>query len=283
MAFFVGAANAAVHKVPYETGRKNAGTPYSTVVKISGGIVTVYGNGAIIYKFPVPPKGTSVTKFEALGQALFQQSCASCHGVYADGNPAVGTPGSYPSLIGDSPASVDFWIQTGRMPAANPRNIEAIRKQQRLTPAMAHAIALWITTLSANPAYPYIPTVNLKNAYVGDGQALFALNCAACHTITGNGDAIDFGQFAPSIRHVQAQQIAEAIRTGPGAMPRFSGNLTDAQVRDIVAYVSEYIDHPRDPGGFGLGGLGPVAEGFIGLAIGVGILALAGFWIGERQ
>ena len=34
------------------------------------------------------------------------------------------------------------------------------------------------------------------------------------------------------------QQVAEAIRTGPANMPRFSGNLTDAQVRDIVSYVT---------------------------------------------
>jgi ubiquinol-cytochrome c reductase cytochrome c subunit len=66
-------------------------------------------------------------------------------------------------------------------------------------------------------------------------------------------------------------------------MPRFTGNLSDAQVRDIVSYVTGSIQHPQNPGGFGLGGLGPVAEGFIGLALGVGVLALIGFWIGDRS
>jgi len=33
----------------------------------------------------------------------------------------------------------------------------------------------------------------------------------------------------------------------------------------------------------GLGGLGPVGEGFVGLALGVGLLALIGFWIGDRS
>jgi ubiquinol-cytochrome c reductase cytochrome c subunit len=66
-------------------------------------------------------------------------------------------------------------------------------------------------------------------------------------------------------------------------MPRFTGNLTDAQVRDIVTYVTVYIQHPVNTGGLGLGGLGPVAEGFVGLALGVGFLALAGFWVGERN
>jgi ubiquinol-cytochrome c reductase cytochrome c subunit len=66
-------------------------------------------------------------------------------------------------------------------------------------------------------------------------------------------------------------------------MPRFTGNLSDAQTNDIVKFVTTYISHPQNPGGLGLGGLGPVAEGFIGLALGVGVLAIFGFWVGERE
>ncbi len=65
-------------------------------------------------------------------------------------------------------------------------------------------------------------------------------------------------------------------------MPIFTGNLTDLQLRDVVAYVTERIQHPQDPGGLDLGGLGPVGEGFIALALGVGLLAIVGFWIGDR-
>jgi ubiquinol-cytochrome c reductase cytochrome c subunit len=54
-------------------------------------------------------------------------------------------------------------------------------------------------------------------------------------------------------------------------------------VRDVVKYVTTEIQHPQNTGGLGLGGLGPVAEGFVGLLIGVGLLALLGFWVGERQ
>ena len=41
--------------------------------------------------------------------------------------------------------------------------------------------------------------------------------------------------------------------------------------------------HPQNPGGVALGGVGPVAEGFVALLIGVGGLALICFWIGERS
>ena len=51
------------------------------------------------------------------------------------------------------------------------------------------------------------------------------------------------------------------MRIGPANMPRFSGNLTDAQVRDVVAYVTDDIQHPTNPGGAGLGGVGPGGRG----------------------
>jgi ubiquinol-cytochrome c reductase cytochrome c subunit len=132
---------------------------------------------------------------------------------------------------------------------------------------------------------PAVPNPHLGHADQSLGQDLFSLNCAACHTIEGSGDALAFGTNAPSLqnRQVTAQQVAEAIRTGPANMPRFSGNLTDRQVSDIVSYVTGRLQHPTNPGGFSLGGVGPVAEGFVALLIGVGGLALICFWIGERS
>ena len=270
----VGNAHAAGVK-QYQTTRKNAGTPNSDNVKTdANGVVISYGNSAITYNAPSPA-------LASLGQALYLQNCASCHGADANGVPANGTSGAYPNLVGLGPATIDFWIESGRMPAADPRSVQAARRVARLDHQQALAIAAWVNSLS--PSYPAIPTPNLKIANVADGAALFALNCAACHTIEGDGDALARSTFAPSLRNIPATQVAEAIRTGPGNMPRFTGNLSDYQVNDIVKYVTAYIQHPQNPGGFGLGGLGPVAEGFVGLALGVGLLALVGFWVGERQ
>ena len=86
-----------------------------------------------------------------------------------------------------------------------------------------------------------------RAANLADGASLFALNCAACHTITGAGDALAYGTYAPSLHYATTTQVAEAIRTGPGNMPRFTGNLTDSQVRDIVAYVTEQHPAPVEP------------------------------------
>ena len=109
-------------------------------------------------------------------------------------------------------------------------------------------------------------------------------SCAiGMEAITGGGDALAQGTYAPSLHVATPTQVAEALRVGPGNMPVFSGNLTDDQVRDIAAYVTQSLAQPSDIGGVGMGGLGPVAEGFIALALGIGILMLVSFWVGERQ
>jgi len=47
------------------------------------------------------------------------ENCASCHGNQADGVPANGTTGAYPDLVGLGPATIDFWVDSGRMPATD--------------------------------------------------------------------------------------------------------------------------------------------------------------------
>jgi ubiquinol-cytochrome c reductase cytochrome c subunit len=253
------------------TGPADDGSPSnstSTDLLCIDGKVVQYGDTAITYT--APPES-----YITAGHKLFEQNCSSCHETTAQGSAAA------PNLRGVGPATVNFWVTTGRMPAATTHQIQAQEKPPRLTDRQANEIAAWINSLS--PAAPYIPTVHLKGANLTKGQSLFALNCAACHTITGAGDALAYGTQAPTLHNPTPRQVAEAIRTGPGNMPRFTGNMSDAEVRDIVAYVTEKIEHPTNNGGFGLGGVGPVAEGFIALLFGVGGLMLVCFWIGDRS
>jgi ubiquinol-cytochrome c reductase cytochrome c subunit len=253
------------YKSPKDSGSPQNSTP--SYRKCSNGKVVQYGNSSIVYKLP---PDSSI----AAGHRLFEENCSSCHLPTAQGSAAA------PSLRGVGPATVNFWVTTGRMPAATPLQVQATIKPPRLTEKEANEVAAWINSLT--PSAPYIPVVNVKKASLTQGASLFALNCAACHTITGAGDALAFGTKAPTLHIATSRQVAEAIRTGPGNMPRFTGNLSDAQVRDIVAYVTEKIEHPTNDGGFGLGGVGPVTEGFVALLLGVGGLMLICFWIGDR-
>lgn len=258
----------AAQRIGYK-GPKNNGSPQNSphITCVNGHVVSYGDPSTIIYK--LPPAADI-----ANGHKLFEENCSSCHLPTAQGSAAA------PSLHGVGPATVDFWVTTGRMPAATPLQIQEQQKPPRLTKKEADDVAVWINSLT--PSAPYIPTVNVKQADLNSGASLFALNCAACHTITGAGDALAYGTFSPSLHTATARQVAEAIRTGPGNMPRFTGNLDDSQVRDVVAYVTEKIQHPANKGGFGLGGVGPVTEGFVALLFGVGGMMLVAFWIGDR-
>jgi ubiquinol-cytochrome c reductase cytochrome c subunit len=228
--------------------------------------------GPITYH--LPPRS-----YIAPGHTLFELNCSSCHGVDASGTDRA------PNLQGLGPATVDFWVSTGRMPLAA-SNEQPVRKPPRFTRKKTLQIVAFVSSLAPTaPDYPSgIPKVDVAAGNVAEGNALFVLNCAGCHTITGAGDALSAGYFAPSLHKAVPRQMAEAIRTGPSQMPHFGpGNLSNQQVADIVAYVSGPIQHPSDRGGLGLGGIGPVAEGFVGLLFGVGGLMLVAFWLGDRK
>jgi len=215
----------------------------------------------------------------AAGETLFEQNCSSCHGADASGTSRA------PNLQGLGPATVDFWVSTGRMPLAD-ANAQPARKPARFDRIKTLQIVAFVSSLAPTaPDYPPgIPKVDVSAGNLVEGNALFVLNCAGCHTITGAGDALSNGFMAPSLHTAYPRQIAEAIRTGPTQMPHFGpGNLSNQQVADIIAYVTGPIQHPADQGGLGLGGIGPVAEGFVGLLFGVGGLMLVAFWLGDRK
>ena len=214
--------------------------------------------------------------FIAPGQALFSANCSSCHGAEANGKQNVA-----PNLQGLGAGTVDFWVSTGRMPLAN-TSAQAIRKPPRFNRIQTLEIAAWVQSLTPNGGTK-VPVVRTATADLEAGNTLFTLNCAACHTISGAGDVLAGGAYAPSLHLATPTQVVEAIRSGPGNMPRFgTGNITNTEARDIAAYVTGVIQHQNNAGGVGLGGIGPVGEGFVGLLIGVGILMLFCFWIGDR-
>ena len=143
------------------------------------------------------------------------------------------------------------------------------------------------------PPGPAIPTVHAAAGDLSTGQQLYDENCAACHAPTGIGGAMlaqqggrrpgkITGVFIPSLERSSDVEIAEAIRTGPGAMPVFAPELiTDSDVNSLVRYV-RYLQDPVDAGGLPLGRVGPVAEGFVGWTFGLGILIVFIRWIGTK-
>ena len=73
--------------------------------------------------------------------------------------------------------------------------------------------------------------------------------------------------------------IAEATIIGPGVMPAFA--FDEAGLRDIATYVRWLRDAPT-PGGAPIGETGPVAEGFVAVAIGLPLLVLLALFAARR-
>lgn len=210
----------------------------------------------------------------AEGEELFRSGCVSCHGLGG-----VGGRGG-PSVVDSGAASAHFYLTSGRMPAAVAGQNQAMRKPPAYEPEQIEALVAYVASLGDGPP---IPEVDLAGAHLGEGGELYRLHCAGCHSATAAGGALSYGRNAPTLTESTPVQVAEAIRVGPGQMPGFAREvLTDKEVDDIVSYV-QYLRAPGDPGGFSLGRVGPIPEGFVAIIIGLGATVLAAFWVGKRR
>ena len=71
--------------------------------------------------------------------------------------------------------------------------------------------------------------------------------------------------------------------TGPQNMPKFSDRQLSAdEKKDIIAYIKNSKETPTQ-GGWGIGGIGPVAEGLVMWIVGIVALVAAALWIGSRR
>ena len=200
----------------------------------------------------------------AMGAELYAQSCASCHG-------ASGAGTEYgPSLRGVGAAAVDFQLSTGRMPFAGQPGSQAKRKPVAFSEAQIDSLVAHVVSLGVDePAGPAIPSVTTSDALLPRGHEIFAGSCAPCHGATGNGGAVGGGALAPALDQTTTVQTVEAMLVGPGQMPVFA--LGEEDLNAVATYVDWLQDAPT-PGGFSIGGIGPVPEGFVAWVVGMGLL-----------
>ncbi|RJL31422.1 c-type cytochrome [Bailinhaonella thermotolerans] len=214
----------------------------------------------------------------AAGKKLFEASCASCHGLNGEGTPQA------PTLVGVGAAAVDFQMSTGRMPAANP----GAQMPRKNVPAWVNAdtirqVSAYVDSLGGGPAVPSRDMVDPAKGNQARGGELFRANCIQCHNWVGAGGALTRGKYAPNLNEATPEQIYEAMVTGPQAMPVFNDTtITPEQKRDMIAYIVG-VREQTDPGGFGLGRIGPVTEGLAAWLVGIVLLVLAAMWITAKR
>jgi len=216
---------------------------------------------------------TTESAAEAAGRELYERSCITCHGENLEGVPNRG-----PSLIGVGEAAVYFQVHTGRMPLARQEadaaDKPAVFSDEEIDQLMAY--------VQANGGGPTLPSGDLRDGDLAEGGELFRLNCASCHNFVGEGGALSSGKAAPSLQDSSDLEIYTAMLTGPENMPVFGDNqLTPEEKRAIINYV-QTITSQADPGGAGIGRIGPVGEGLVIWVVGMASLLFGIFWMGSK-
>jgi len=69
------------------------------------------------------------------------------------------------------------------------------------------------------------------------GAQVFKGNCGSCHTLSAAGTS---GQVGPNLDNttLPVSAIEAKVRSGGGAMPSFSGKLSDKEIKAVAAFVA---------------------------------------------
>ena len=75
------------------------------------------------------------------------------------------------------------------------------------------------------------------------GAVTYKAKCASCHGADGSGNtpagksmkALPFK--SPDIVSASDDDLIADTKNGKGKMPKYAGKLTDAQIKDVVAYI----------------------------------------------
>ena len=118
--------------------------------------------------------------------------------------------------------------------------------------ASSNAGGAGATPPAARPESVAAPAVETTKPAEGGGSEadlgaqVFAKRCVLCHGVDGHGDGIAAKGLNPKPRNFHDQaymktrtdaQLLEVIHKGKGAMPRWEGQLSEAEIRAVLAHV----------------------------------------------
>jgi ubiquinol-cytochrome c reductase cytochrome c subunit len=206
-----------------------------------------------------------------VGRRVFLRDCAWCHGIQAQGT------SRGPDLRHAGPAYVDFMLRTGRMPLLSP-DTSGRGQVPKYDSATISALVQYVGEQLGTGE----PLPQLSAGDITSGRTVFLANCAACHGSSGTGTILQDGTRVPQLYETKSEQIAEAVRVGPGEMPPFgAGTLDEQELSDVTAYVQE-LGPKQVNGGHGLDQYGPIAESLVALLIPLPLLVLVIILMGRR-
>lgn len=260
--------------------------PLAVVVLLLLGLALTGAVYSVLAPSRASASATSTTPTAAQiaeGRQLFLANCATCHGLDAQGAPEIDGKVAGPSLIGVGAAAVDFQVGTGRMPLQETGPQADPKKKQRMPQQKIEAMSAYLASLAPGPSIPLGDILDPSKGDASKGEEIFRTNCAMCHNFAAKGGALTLGKYAPSLTGVSPKHIYEAMLTGPQSMPVFNeANIGPDDKRDVIAFLTTIQEEPS-PGGLSLGAIGPVSEGLVGWAVGLGLMIGCAVWLGMRS
>ena len=182
-----------------------------------------------------PEELASDAEAMAVGERLFMNNCAQCHGSDARGSKGFPNLADADWLHGGTPDKIVETVARGRT-GMMPPMAAAVG-----SPNDVKNVAHYVLSLSNSPH-------DSVRAQLGKGK--YAA-CAACHGIDGKGNA---ALGAPNLAddtwlHGWGEQaIVNIINTGKtNEMPGQAGKLTDAQIHVLASYVWGLSNKPLGP------------------------------------
>lgn len=179
-----------------------------------------------------PEQASIVQGKEALkvGQRLFLQNCAQCHGSDAHGTTGFPNLADKDWLYGGTPEAIKHTLMEGRVAAGMMAWEGALGGDQGVK-----EVAAYVISLSGRSVDPELAKA---------GKAKFGM-CAACHGSEGQGSlALGLPMGAPNLSDNiwlyggSKRAIEESIRNGrAGVMPAWKDILGEEKVHVISAYV----------------------------------------------
>jgi ubiquinol-cytochrome c reductase cytochrome c subunit len=252
--------------VPASSGRSGAARSAPGLINAPAKLPEAPAPGDPTTSFP------SSAALRAQGRSLYENGCASCHGIALQG-----TAGVAPSLRGVGAGPVDFYLSTGRMPLEQPRE-EPLRGSAPLYDRrQILALIAYVSSFGGPPA----PSADPRAGDLALGLHEFTLHCAGCHQIVARG-GLTLGAVVPELQAATPLQIAEAVRMGPYLMPHFDTKQIDQHELDSIARYVVWTRHPDDAGGWGISNIGPIPEGMVAWFVGLVALVIVARLIGER-
>jgi cbb3-type cytochrome c oxidase subunit III len=184
------------------------------------------------------------------GKELFTKNCGSCH-TLAD----AGTTGK----IGPN---LDYAFVQSRIDGLGDDTILQVVRGQIAYPVTtpstgapgmpadivegqdAEDVAAYVASVAGldaegNPINPGNPPKPTPPGGGTDGKAIFAsAGCSGCHTLAAAGAS---GTVGPNLDDAKpSKELAiDRVTNGRGGMPSFKGQLSEAQIQAVAAYVAE--------------------------------------------